>query len=166
MHTTQAIVGYKLIHGMAPNLLNCKPVQEHLAIPNIYMITAFVSFYDTNGKMLAKKPKGNQIKSFRTSNLKSYNCTSSLSPKTGFVINLAQMFYWVALNRWISRELGGGGEVGTNLHTAKTRSDRDFEMSLCYTPKAFSCLEETKYNINHCLELAPSFPKMYNITMF
>ena len=24
--------------------------------------------------------------------------------------------------------------------TAKTRSDRDFEMSLCYTPKAFSCL--------------------------
>ena len=50
--------------------------------------------------------------------------------------------------------------------TAKTRSDRDFEMSLCYTPKAFSCLEETKYNINHCLELAPGFPKMYNITMF
>ena len=50
--------------------------------------------------------------------------------------------------------------------SAKTRSDRDFEMSLCYTPKAFSCLEETKYNINHCLELAPSFPKMYNITMF
>ena len=53
-----------------------------------------------------------------------------------------------------------------NSYTAKTRSDRDFEMSLCYTPKAFSCLEETKYNINHCLELAPSFPKMYNITMF
>ena len=52
------------------------------------------------------------------------------------------------------------------LLSAKTRSDRDFEMSLCYTPKAFSCLEETKYNINHCLELAPSFPKMYNITMF
>ena len=26
--------------------------------------------------------------------------------------------------------------------SAKTRSDRDFEMSLCYTPKAFSCLEE------------------------
>ena len=51
-------------------------------------------------------------------------------------------------------------------NTAKTRSDRDFEMSLCYTPKAFSCLEEIKYNINHCLELAPSFPKMYNITMF
>ena len=50
--------------------------------------------------------------------------------------------------------------------SAKTRSDRDFEMSLCYTPKAFSCLEETKYNINHCLKLAPSFPKMYNITMF
>ena len=50
--------------------------------------------------------------------------------------------------------------------TAKTRSDRDFEMSLCYTPEAFSCLEETKYNINHCLELASSFPKMYNITMF
>ena len=50
--------------------------------------------------------------------------------------------------------------------TAKTRSDRDFEMSLCYTPKAFSCLEEIKYNINHCLELAPSFPKMYNITLF
>ena len=50
--------------------------------------------------------------------------------------------------------------------TAKTRSDRDFEMSLCYTPKAFSCLEEIKYNINHCLELASSFPKMYNITMF
>ena len=39
-------------------------------------------------------------------------------------------------------------------------------MSLCYTPKAFSCSEEIKYNINHCLELAPSFPKMYNITMF
>ena len=52
------------------------------------------------------------------------------------------------------------------LQSAKTRSDRDFEMSLCYTPKAFSCLEEIKYNINHCLELAPSFPKMYNITMF
>ena len=52
------------------------------------------------------------------------------------------------------------------LKAAKTRSDRDFEMNLCYTPKAFSCLEETKYNINHCLELAPSFPKMYNITMF
>ena len=50
--------------------------------------------------------------------------------------------------------------------TAKTRSDRDFEMSLCYTPTAFSCLEEIKYNINHCLELAPSFLKMYNITMF
>ena len=50
--------------------------------------------------------------------------------------------------------------------SAKTRSDRDFEMSLCYTPKAFSCLEEIKYNINHCLELAPSFPKMYNFTMF
>ena len=39
-------------------------------------------------------------------------------------------------------------------------------MNLCYTPKAFSCLEETKYNINLCLELAPSFQKMYNITMF
>ena len=50
--------------------------------------------------------------------------------------------------------------------TANTRSERDFEMSLCYTPKVFSCLEEIKYNINHCLELAPSFPKMYNITMF
>ena len=37
---------------------------------------------------------------------------------------------------------------------------------LCYTPKVFSCLEEIKHNINHCLELAPSFPKMYNITMF
>ena len=34
-------------------------------------------------------------------------------------------------------------------------------MSLCYTPKAVSCLEEIKYNINHCLELALSFPKMY-----
>ena len=53
-----------------------------------------------------------------------------------------------------------------SVNTPKTRSDRDFEMSLCYTPKAFSCLEETKYNINHCLELVPSFPKMYNITMF
>ena len=50
--------------------------------------------------------------------------------------------------------------------SAKTRSDRDFEISLCYTPKAVSCLEEIKYNINHCLELAPSFPKMYNISMF
>ena len=57
-------------------------------------------------------------------------------------------------------------EICTVGYTAKTRSDRDFEMNLCYTPKAFSCLEETKYNINHCLELAPSFPKMYNITMF
>ena len=56
--------------------------------------------------------------------------------------------------------------IETITFTAKTRSDRDFEMSLCYTPKAFSCLEEIKYNINHCLELAPSFPKMYNITMF
>ena len=26
--------------------------------------------------------------------------------------------------------------------TAKTRSDRDFEMSLCYTPKEISCLDE------------------------
>ena len=50
--------------------------------------------------------------------------------------------------------------------TAKTRSDRDFEMSLCYTPEAFFWLEEIEYDINHCLELAPSFPKMYNITMF
>ena len=49
---------------------------------------------------------------------------------------------------------------------AKIRSERDFEMSLCYTPKAFSFLKEIKYNISHCLELAPSFPKMYNITMF
>ena len=31
-------------------------------------------------------------------------------------------------------------------------------------PKTFSCLEEMKYNINHCLELAPSSLKMYNIT--
>ena len=50
--------------------------------------------------------------------------------------------------------------------SAKTRSDRDFEMSLCYTPDAFYCLEEIKCNIKHCLELAPSFPKMNNITMF
>ena len=53
--------------------------------------------------------------------------------------------------------------LGCIYRTAKTRSDRDFEMSLCYTPKAFSCLEEIK---DYCLELAPSFPKMYNITMF
>ena len=33
-------------------------------------------------------------------------------------------------------------------------------------PKTFSCLEEIKYNINHCLELASSFPKMHQITMF
>ena len=31
---------------------------------------------------------------------------------------------------------------------------------------AFGSGELIKYNINHCLELAPSFPKMYNITMF
>ena len=30
----------------------------------------------------------------------------------------------------------------------------------------FSWLEEIKYNINKCLELARSFMKMYNITMF
>ena len=52
------------------------------------------------------------------------------------------------------------------LPTAKRRSDRDFEMGLYYTPKAFTCSEEIKYNINHYSELAPSFPKMYNITMF
>ena len=34
-------------------------------------------------------------------------------------------------------------------------------------PKPFSCLEEIKYNIiNHCLELAPSFPQMYIINIF
>ena len=33
-------------------------------------------------------------------------------------------------------------------------------------PKTFSWSEEIKYNLNHCLELAPSFLKMYNITMF
>ena len=33
-------------------------------------------------------------------------------------------------------------------------------------PKTFSWLEEIKYNLHHCLELAPSFLKMYNITMF
>ena len=49
---------------------------------------------------------------------------------------------------------------------AKTRSERDFEMSLCYTPLAFSYSEEIKYNVNPCLELARSFPKMHNITMF
>ena len=54
----------------------------------------------------------------------------------------------------------------TDCKAAKTRSDRDFEMSLCYTPLAFSCLEEIKYNVNPCLELASSFPKMHNITMF
>ena len=61
---------------------------------------------------------------------------------------------------------GQGPAVREIYISAKTRSDRDFEMSLCYTPEAFSCSEETKYNINHCLELASSFPKMYNITMF
>ena len=40
------------------------------------------------------------------------------------------------------------------------------KISLCYMPKTFSWLEEMKYNINHCLELARSFMKMYNITMF
>ena len=54
----------------------------------------------------------------------------------------------------------------SHILLAKTRSDRDFEISLCYTPKALSCLEEIIYNINHCLELAPSFPKTYNIPMF
>ena len=33
-------------------------------------------------------------------------------------------------------------------------------------PKTFSWSEEIKYNLNQCLELAPSFLKMYNITMF
>ena len=33
-------------------------------------------------------------------------------------------------------------------------------------PKTFFWLEEIKYNLNHCLELAPSFLKMYNITKF
>ena len=33
-------------------------------------------------------------------------------------------------------------------------------------PKTFSWLEEMKYNINYCLELARSFMKMYNITVF
>ena len=32
-------------------------------------------------------------------------------------------------------------------------------------PKTFFCLEEIKYNLNHCLKLAPSFLKMYNNTM-
>ena len=32
-------------------------------------------------------------------------------------------------------------------------------------PKTFSWLEEIEYNLNHCLELAPSFLKMYNITI-
>ena len=36
----------------------------------------------------------------------------------------------------------------------------------CYMPKTFSWSEEMKYDLNHCLELAPSFLKMYNITMF
>ena len=34
-----------------------------------------------------------------------------------------------------------------------------------YMPKTCSCFEEIKYKINLCLELAPSFPKMYHITM-
>ena len=33
-------------------------------------------------------------------------------------------------------------------------------------PKTYFWLEEIKYNINHCLELAPSFWKMYKITLF
>ena len=33
-------------------------------------------------------------------------------------------------------------------------------------PKTFHWLEDIKYNINHCLELVPSFLNMYNITMF
>ena len=33
-------------------------------------------------------------------------------------------------------------------------------------PKTFSWSEEIKYYLNHCLELTPSFLKMYNITMF
>ena len=56
------------------------------------------------------------------------------------------------------RQLFNIGKVDVVCYTAKTRSDRDFEMSLCYTPKAFSCSEEIKYKLNHCLELAPSFP--------
>ena len=39
------------------------------------------------------------------------------------------------------------GKSGQVSLTAKTRSDRDFEMSLCYTPKAFACLEEIIYKI-------------------
>ena len=33
-------------------------------------------------------------------------------------------------------------------------------------PKTFSWSEEIKYKLKHYLELAPSFLKMYNITMF
>ena len=50
--------------------------------------------------------------------------------------------------------------------TAKTRSDRGNKIGLCYTLKTFSCLKKIKDNINHCLELAPSFLKMYNINLF
>ena len=44
--------------------------------------------------------------------------------------------------------------------------DKYGKISLCYMPKTFSWLEGIKYNLNICLELAPSFLKMYNITMF
>ena len=62
---SQAVVRYKFIHGVAPNLVkkNCKPVQEYsyrcLAIPNIYKITTFVSLYNNNGVSWAKMPQRN-----------------------------------------------------------------------------------------------------------
>ena len=73
-----------------------------------------------------------------------------LRTQASFSLNLA-VYVLVTLKIW---------SLLFNL-TAKTRSDRDFEMSLCYTPKAFSCLEEIKYNINHCLELA-----FFNVLLF
>ena len=36
------------------------------------------------------------------------------------------------------------GKSGQASLKAKTRSERDFGMRLCYTPKTFSCLEENK----------------------
>ena len=68
---SQAVVGYKFIDDVAPNLvlLNCKSVQEHswrcLAIPNIYRITTFVSLYSNNGVTWAKKSQSNWIISYR-----------------------------------------------------------------------------------------------------
>ena len=67
-----------------------------------------------------------------------------------YVYGGLNMTTWEAL--WLEHRLISEGRGIKHLLRrdfplrAKTRSDRDFEMSLCYTPQAFSCLEEIKYN--------------------